>query len=626
MQKEPAFDPVRVLFLSNDDGSLGRMAEGFFRAAAQRSVATQCASPSPEAPNPKADDAMREVDVDISTIVSTPLPKVTRGSWDIIVSLTRHPDAVASPNGSPCAEFLGGADSLNIGAPVRLCWALSSKHDADADADAMTDLRADREKLRQNIDSLVDQGYLDAFVNQRTRLTHLADLMDEGVVAHDPQRRIYVFNRAAEKATGIRREDVLGRDCHEIFPPNGICGNNCAFKTGAPDPPGDRLFNVAFTTPAGDERKLKITSRPITAPTGDAGDILAVIHDATEVNELRYQLGRMRNFHGMVGQSTAVQEVFDLIRQVAGSNYPVLITGESGTGKELAAAAIHAESHRSGGPFVPVNCGALPENILESELFGHVRGAFTGAIRSKKGRFELADGGTLFLDEVAELTPPFQVKLLRVLQEQRFERVGGEKQIQVDVRIIAATNRDLRTQISQGAFREDLFYRLCVVPVGLPALRDRREDLPLLVQHVLKNVRQQTGKDIRGISDEVLGCLLQHNWPGNIRELINAMQFASVRCDSTLILPEHLPPELRTSGGSPALTPSLRPTAMPLSLPDVGPGVGATRSGGGRRLKLHRDLVIQALTAANGNKVKAAKILGVGRATLYRFLKDNPVS
>jgi sigma-54 dependent transcriptional regulator, acetoin dehydrogenase operon transcriptional activator AcoR len=617
MQNEPALDPVRVLFLSDDDGSPGRMAEGLLRAAAQRTVTTQSASPSPAVPNPEADDVMREVSIDISSLATTPLQKIARGSWDIIISMTRHPDAATSLGGAPCADFLGGGEILNIGAPVRLCWTLAPGDNAAPKAR----LRADRETLAGNIGALVDHGYLDAFVNQRNRLTHLADLMDEGVVAHDPQRRIYVFNQAAEKATGCRREDVLGRDCHEIFPPNGICGNQCAFKTGAPDPPGDRRFDVSFTTPAGEARKLQVTSRPVTAPTGAAGDILAVIHDATEVNELRFQLNRLRSFHGMVGQSTSVREVFDLIRQVADSNYPVLITGESGTGKELAAAAIHAESHRSGGPFVPVNCGALPENILESELFGHVRGAFTGAIRSKKGRFELADGGTLFLDEVAELTPAFQVKLLRVLQEQRFERVGGEKQIQVDVRIIAATNRDLRTQISLGAFREDLFYRLCVVPVALPALRERREDLPLLVQHVLENVRLQTGKDIRGISDEVLGLLLGHRWPGNIRELINAMQFASVRCDSTLIQPSHLPPELRGMGGSAGSTSQFPTPAMPPATAGISPG----RPGGGRRLKLQRELVVQALTAANGNKVKAAKILGVGRATLYRFLKDNPV-
>ena len=614
MQKGPTTDQVRVLFLAADDGTLGRMAEGLLRATAHSSVLTQNACLSPGPPDPRAQDTMDELSIDISTIVSQPLSLIGHGASDIIISLTRHPDAADNGDASPCADFLGGDDNLNIGAPVRLCWTLPSENDAHG----KVGLREDLNLLRQNIRALVDQGYLDAFANQRARVTQLGDLMEEGVVAHDPQRRIYVFNRAAEQATGCRREDVLGRDCHEVFPPNGICGARCEFLDGATDPPTDRSFEVPFTTPSGEKRKLKVSSRPVTAPTGASGDILAVIQDTTEVDELRYQLGHLRSYHGMVGHSAAVREVFDTIRQVATSDYPVLITGESGTGKELAAAAIHAESHRTGGPFVPVNCGALPENILESELFGHVRGAFTGAIRSKKGRFELADRGTLFLDEVAELTPSFQVKLLRVLQEQRFERVGGEKQIQVDVRIVAATNRDLRTMITQGTFREDLFYRLCVVPVALPALRDRREDLPLLIEHVLQNVRHQTGKSIRGVSDEVLGCLLKHRWPGNIRELINALQFASVRCDSDLILPEHLPPDLRTGTGTP-LTPSL--LTSPYSPPSPGPRVG-----GGRRLKLQRDVVVQALAAAGGNKVKAAKILGVGRATLYRFLKDNPVS
>jgi len=613
-------DPVQVLFLTDDDGTLGRMAEGLLRSLAPPSVETISACPAPGAQDPRARDLMQELNIDISNIVSQPLSRIPRGASGIIISLTRHPDAAKAQGATLCADFLGGDDHLNIGAPVRLCWPFQQVSDAAGEAD----LRADLKRLRENIRTLVDQGYLNAFANQRHRLTQLGELMDEGVVAHDPQRRIYVFNRAAERATGCRREDVLGRDCHEVFPPDGICGAHCEFQDGAVEPPRDRSFEVPFTTPAGEQRKLKVSSRPVTAPTGARGDILAVIHDATEVDELRYRLGRMQSYQGMIGQSTALREVFDTIRQVAGSDYPVLITGESGTGKELAATAIHAESRRSGGPFVPVNCGALPETILESELFGHVRGAFTGAIRSKKGRFELADGGTLFLDEVAELTPSFQVKLLRVLQDQRFERVGGEKQIQVDVRILAATNRDLRTMISQGNFREDLFYRLCVVPLALPPLRDRREDLPLLVEHVLANVRLQTGKDIRRVSDEALGCLLQHRWPGNIRELINALQFASVRCDGDRILPEHLPPELRAGpGGMPGAHSLLPP---PLHSSAFTPAPSAPRAGGGRRLKLQRDVVRETLAAAGGNKVKAAKMLGVGRATLYRFLKDKPVS
>jgi transcriptional regulator with PAS, ATPase and Fis domain len=290
----------------------------------------------------------------------------------------------------------------------------------------------------------------------------------------------------------------------------------------------------------------------------------------------------------------------------------VLITGESGTGKELVAAAIHNESGRGAGSLVPLNCGALPENILESELFGHVRGAFTGAIRDKKGRFELADGGTLFLDEIGELSLPVQVKLLRVLEEKKFERVGGEKPISVDVRIISATNRDLREMVSEGRFREDLFYRLCVVPIKLPPLRDRREDFPYLVEHVLDRIRRESGKTVVSVSNAALDCLLAHRWPGNIRELINALQFASVRCTGEVIWPQHLPPEVRRTENE------RKPPAVSHTETS---GVSGRPSKRGRA-KLTPESVKNALSETGGNKVKAAQLLGVGRATLYRYLDE----
>jgi transcriptional regulator with GAF, ATPase, and Fis domain len=263
-----------------------------------------------------------------------------------------------------------------------------------------------------------------------------------------------------------------------------------------------------------------------------------------------------------------------------------------------------------------VNCGALPENILESELFGHVRGAFTGAIRDKKGRFELAGGGTLFLDEVGELTPPVQVKLLRVLQEKVIERVGGEKPIRVDVRIISATNRDPREMVAQGTFREDLFYRLCVVPMALPPLRERREDVAPLVGHFLEKIAKETGKEFLRVSDGALECLLNHHWPGNVRELINALQFAAVRAGGEVLQPEHLPPEVRfrPPASHPPVTP--RP-AGPAVMPTAVPFPPTPR---GQRVKLTMTMVEQALEETGGNKVRAAKLLGVGRATLYRFL------
>ncbi len=247
-------------------------------------------------------------------------------------------------------------------------------------------------------------------------------------------------------------------------------------------------------------------------------------------------------FHGMVGQSQVMKKVFDDIRTVGPSDFSVLITGETGTGKELAARAVHEESRRQKGPFVPVNCGALPESVLESELFGHVSGAFTGAVRRRKGRFELADRGTLFLDEVADLSLSAQVKLLRVLDGNPFMRVGGEETVAVDVRIVSATNRDLREKVRRGRFREDLFYRLSVVPIRLSPLSDRKGDVPLIAQHVVDIIRQKTGKPLRFIGKDAMAALEAQPWPGNIRHLMSALKFASIRCDGETIHREHLPP------------------------------------------------------------------------------------
>jgi transcriptional regulator with GAF, ATPase, and Fis domain len=292
-----------------------------------------------------------------------------------------------------------------------------------------------------------------------------------------------------------------------------------------------------------------------------------------------------------------MNELFRTIEDVADVNVPVLIQGESGTGKELVASAIHSEGQRSKKPFVPVNCAALPEGILESELFGHEKGAFTGAIKDKKGRFELADGGTLFLDEVGELSRTVQAKLLRVLQEGRFERVGAERSKRVDVRIISATNRDLKAEVEKGNFRQDLYYRLAVVPVLLPPLKKRKDDIPLLVNHFL-DLFTEDGRTYKGsISDNSLAMMMDYPWPGNVRELQSAVRFALVKSRGKRIGVQHLPLEIQEWRN--------------------------TRPARGPSKKLDMDSVNDALKQTGGNKAKAARMLGVGRATLYRFLQDH---
>ena len=467
------------------------------------------------------------------------------------------------------------------------------------------------ESLNARVAAFVDDGYLAALAHERRRMQRFADMMDEGIVIHDKRRRVFFVNDAALAMTGRRREEIIGRDCHEAFAPEGLCGASCQFCDGTAAE-GRHTYETEFVDRDGAPRRLKVTSELMELVPGTEG-MLAVLQDLTEVTEIRRTLGERRKFHGMVGVSAAVHDVFESIRAVSASDYPALITGESGTGKELVAAAIHQESARREGPFVPVNCGALPVAILESELFGHVRGAFTGAIRDKKGRFELAHGGTLFLDEVGELSPQVQVKLLRVLQEKRIERVGGEGSLPVDVRIISATNRDLRAMVEKGRFREDLFYRLCVVPIHLPPLRERREDIPYLVDHILARISTETGRTIRGVDDRALDLLLSHTWPGNVREQINALQYASIHCDGEIIRAEHLPAEIRR----------LRPVHRDERAADASSAAARGHHPGGdgddSRYKLSRAAVESALAATRGNKVRAAKLLGVGRATLYRF-------
>ena len=316
------------------------------------------------------------------------------------------------------------------------------------------------------------------------------------------------------------------------------------------------------------------------------------------IRDRRVKAKEMTGFCNIIGCDNKMVDVFRQIKDVSGYDYPVHISGETGTGKELVANAIHNESLRAGNPFVPINCGALPEGLIESELFGHVKGAFSGAIREKKGRFELANKGTILLDEIAELPKLLQVKLLRFLQEGTIEKVGGEKTVSVDVRVISATKKDLKKEVKKGRFREDLFYRLNVIPIHIPPIRERKPDIPLLVEHFLSKAPIIHGLRPVRIAQEALNMLMDYAWPGNVRELQNAVQFAIVRCKGKVIRPEDLPLELKD---------------IIFEKPKRGP-----------QRKLDGAMVKAALTKTGGNKARAAKVLGVGRATLYRFLGDHP--
>ena len=328
---------------------------------------------------------------------------------------------------------------------------------------------------------------------------------------------------------------------------------------------------------------------------------------------LKRALRDSHGFDGIIGRSPAMLAVYQLIETIAPTTSTVLITGESGTGKELVARAIHVNSPRKDRPFVAVNCGALPESLLESELFGHVRGAFTGADTNKKGLVEVADKGTIFLDEIGEMSPHMQVKLLRVLQERKYRRVGGTDETEADIRIIAATNKDLAQLVADGRFREDLFYRINVIPVHLPALRDRQDDVPVLAEHFAAMYRAHLGKAIKGISPEAMRCLQAYHWPGNIRELENAMERAVALERASLIGLDSLPDRVRNGNAQPAAAPNV--PVRPEEFPDDGFDLE-------RHVRdIERECIAEALRRANGVKVRAADLLGMSFRSLRYYMK-----
>ncbi len=438
---------------------------------------------------------------------------------------------------------------------------------------------------------------LENIMCHRDNLENVLDNLKEGIIAHDMHRRIFFFNKEAERLTGYRRQEVVGRDCHEAFG-SPFCGERCAFCDDPPSPAGKSEYTLNITTKSGEHRRVEVTVTSMKNGDGNLTGVLASFKDITDLFSLQMRTGELTSFGQIIGQDSKMLNIFKQIRDVAAYDYPVHIFGETGTGKELIANAVHDESPRAGAPFVPINCGALPEGLIESELFGHVKGAFSGAIRDKKGRFELADGGTIFLDEAAELSNNMQVKLLRFLQEGKFERVGDEKTVRVNVRVISATNKNLKEEVRRGTFRDDLYYRLNVIPIQLPPLRDRKIDIPLLIEHFLQEAAKRYGRKALKVSSKALSVLLDYRWPGNVRELQNAIQFAFVKCSGKIIAVEDLPLELR-------------------EIENV-----CVRRGPSRKLDL--DGVRSALVKTGGNKAKAAKLLGVGRATLYRFLGDHP--
>ncbi len=350
----------------------------------------------------------------------------------------------------------------------------------------------------------------------------------------------------------------------------------------------------------------------------DQTELSAVIAKAARTRQSTLRSARPDDrSRAIIGESTQMQEVFRIIDKVAATPSTVLISGESGTGKELVATALHEGSPRRERPFIKINCAAIPKDLMESELFGYERGAFTGAVTSKPGRFELADGGTLFLDEIGEIPVEMQVKLLRSLQESEFERVGGIKTVRVDVRLIAATNRELQAEIDAGRFRKDLYYRLAVVPIRLPALRERTSDIPMLARHFLDKYNRRLGKALQGLSDECLAALQAYAWPGNIRELENLMERVVLFADGPLVQAEDLPVSVRA--GAPA-APGVGAPPAPEAVPSGEGGLkDIVRM---KAAELERDLIQRALEETGGNVTRAARLLQISRKSLQTKMKE----
>jgi two-component system response regulator PilR (NtrC family) len=334
---------------------------------------------------------------------------------------------------------------------------------------------------------------------------------------------------------------------------------------------------------------------------------------------LKRAMHSANQFSNIIGNSSSMQQVFELVETIAPTGSTVLITGESGTGKELVARAVHVRSPRSDRPFVAVNCGALTETLLDSELFGHMRGAFTGADANRKGLIEVADKGTIFLDEIGEMSPMLQVKILRVLQERKFRRVGGTEEVDADIRIIAATNRDLGKMVAEGEFREDLYYRINVIPVRLPALRERGEDVSLLAEHFVAKFAAQMNKPIQGISGTAMACLRAHAWPGNVRELENAMERAVALERTPSVLPESLPEAMRGGTSAPSTVSAAPMAAAAATEPRVLPEAGFDLEQHVQHLE--REYIAEALRRSGGVKVKAAELLGMSFRSFRYYMK-----
>jgi PAS domain S-box-containing protein len=431
-------------------------------------------------------------------------------------------------------------------------------------------------------------------------LNIILDSIADGVFTIDDQDQITSFNRAAEDITGFTRNEAIGQYCFNIFRAN-ICQTHCALKQTLRT--GKAIINlpVNILNKEGKEVPVSISTAVLKDKKGEVIGAVETFRDISVEEELKKEISKQYSLEDIISKNHQVQEIFHILPDIAESDSTVLIQGPSGSGKELFARAIHNLSHRKNHPYIRVNCGALPDTLLESELFGYVKGAFTDAKKNKPGRFALAEGGTVFLDEIGDMSPALQIKLLRVLQEKEYEPLGGINPIKANVRAITATNKRLSDLVKTGSFREDLFYRLNVVKIELPPLAKRREDIPLLIDNFIHKFNLRKGKIIVGVSDAVMEFLMGYDFPGNIRELENIIEHAFVLCKDRIIEIKHLPPEL-TRGLREREIPQKPTMSHPLKNAEA-------------------ELIQRTLEKHHENRVATAKELKIDRSTLWRKMK-----
>jgi PAS domain S-box-containing protein len=428
----------------------------------------------------------------------------------------------------------------------------------------------------------------------RSDLETIFRSVQEGIVTVDSEMQVTKVNEAFEHICGLNRQEILGRRLSNF---SNRCRQSCSrvLEEVLQTQKEVKTSRVECIRHDKNKQTVVLTSSPLRDLSNNFSGAVLVIRDITRETDLECRSRPRRKFMNIVGKSEQMQDLYALLEDLVDSDTTVLITGESGTGKELVAEALHYGSNRAHNPFVKVNCSALTDSLLESELFGHVRGAFTGAVQDKLGRFEMADSGSLLLDEVGDISPRLQLKLLRVIQEKEFERVGESTPVNLDVRIIASTNRFLKELAQTDKFREDLYYRLKVVEVNLPTLRERIGDIPLLIEHFCKLFNKRFNKEIEDVSDDVTRILSSYPWPGNVRELEHALEHAFVRCHSGFITVDHLPAEII------AYHENLTPDFEKNPAADIND-------------------ILNALEKTAGNKAKAARLLGISRRTIYRKL------